>query len=82
MEVTCIMAVLATKTSAQEAATVRDSTKDVEDQAAMAEGEAQDRVSRVDAENAVVLASAHEDATSLFQKIALLEGEPTESHRA
>jgi hypothetical protein len=39
-------------------------------------------VSRVEAENAAVLASTHEDAEGLAQKIALLEGELAEAHQA
>jgi hypothetical protein len=45
------------------------------DRAALAEREAWEMVSRVEAENTAVLASAHEDAEGLVLKIALLEGE-------
>jgi hypothetical protein len=46
------------------------------------ERKAQKRVSRVGAENTVVLASTREDAEGLVQKIALLEGELEEACRA
>jgi ketosteroid isomerase-like protein len=49
--------------------------KDVEDWAALVEREALERVSRVKAENATVLASAHEDAKGFTCKITLLEDE-------
>jgi hypothetical protein len=65
-EATRVMTVLATYTSAQEADAAQDSialrVKDVEDQATPVERESWERVSRVEAENAVVLASTHEDA--------------------
>jgi hypothetical protein len=54
----------------------------VEDWATLAEREAQERVSRVETENAVVLASACEDAEGLVRKVALLEGELAEARRA
>jgi hypothetical protein len=47
----------------------------VKDRAALAERVARERVSRVKAENAAVLASAHRDVAGLIQKITLLEGE-------
>jgi hypothetical protein len=56
--------------------------KDVEDQASLAEREARDWVSRVEAESATTLASACREAEGFAQKIALLEGELMESHRA
>jgi hypothetical protein len=46
------------------------------------ERKAQKRVSRVEAENTVVLASTREDAEGLVQKIALLEGELEEACQA
>jgi uncharacterized lipoprotein NlpE involved in copper resistance len=39
-------------------------------------------VSRVEAENVMVLASTHKDAKCLVQKIALLKGELAEARRA
>jgi hypothetical protein len=61
--------VLVTETSAQEAAAACDSTairiKDVEEWAALAERKTQERVSRVEAENATVLASPRKDAEGL-----------------
>jgi predicted DNA-binding protein len=66
VEATCITMVHAAATAVQEATAVRESVdlrvKDVEDQAALAEREALERVSRVEAENAVALVSAREDA--------------------
>jgi hypothetical protein len=49
--------------------------KDAEDRAALAERKAQDRVPRVEMENATTLASANEDAKGHVWKITLLEGE-------
>jgi hypothetical protein len=78
--------VLAAETSAQGATTTWDSAivhiRGVEDWAALAEREAQERVSRVETENVVVLASAREDAEGLVRKVALLEGELAEARRA
>jgi hypothetical protein len=51
--------------------------EDAEDWATLAEREARERVSRVEEENAMALASAHEDAEGL----ALLEGELAEERR-
>jgi hypothetical protein len=86
MKAACIMAVLAAKTSIQEATVARDITtlrvKDTEDRASLMEREAQERVSTMEAENVVALASAHEDAKGLVRKIALLEGELAEVPRA
>jgi hypothetical protein len=56
--------------------------KDVEDRATLAERETQEKVSRVEAENVVALPLAHEDAEGLARKIALLEVELAEEHRA
>jgi hypothetical protein len=44
--------------------------KDVEDQADLAEIEARERVSRVEAENDVALDFAHKDSEGLVQNIA------------
>jgi hypothetical protein len=86
MEATRIVVVFAIETSAQKAAAAWDSTalhvKDAEDRAVLAEREAWERVSRVEVENAVALASAQEDAEGLVQKIAFLECEIAEEHRA
>jgi hypothetical protein len=61
--------VLTTKTSAQEATVAWDSiailVKDAEDRATLAEREARERVSRVEAENAVTLTSSHEEVEGL-----------------
>jgi hypothetical protein len=56
--------------------------KDVEDQATLAEREAQERVLRVEAESTMAVASAHEETDGPVWKIALLEGVPTEVRRA
>jgi hypothetical protein len=84
-EAACVTAVLAAETSAQEVVAVRDSVvllvNDVEDQATLAEREAQERVSRVEAESTVVLASAHEETEGLVRKIALLESELAEARQ-
>jgi hypothetical protein len=81
-----ITPVLATETSTQEVTAELDIVatlvKDVEDRTALAEREAQERVSRVAAESTAALASGHEDAEGLAQKIALLEGELAEVRRA
>jgi hypothetical protein len=64
-----ITTVLTTKTSAQEATVAWDSiailVKDAEDRATLAEREARERVSRVEAENAVTLTSSHEEVEGL-----------------
>jgi hypothetical protein len=82
VEATRIVVVLATETSAQEAATAWDSAalrvKDVKDQDTLVEREAWESVLRVEVENTVTLASAREDVEGLVQKIALLEGELAE----
>jgi hypothetical protein len=81
-----VAAVLAAETSTQEAAVARDITsfcvKDAEDQAILAEGEALERVSRVEAENTAALGSAHEEVKGLVQKIILLKGELAAERRA
>jgi hypothetical protein len=56
--------------------------KDAKDYTALAEMEAQERVSRVEMENTVMLASTHEDAKGLVWKIALFKGELAEARRA
>jgi hypothetical protein len=85
-EVTHAVAKLAVETYAQETIAVRDSTtlcvKDAENRTALADREALERVSRVEAENATALASSCEDAEGLAQKIALLEDELAVEHRA
>jgi hypothetical protein len=79
VEASCIVVVLGVETSAQEAAVARDSAtlrvKDAKNYAAQAEGVALEKVSGVEAQNAMALASAREDAKDFLQKIALLEGE-------
>jgi hypothetical protein len=81
-----VVAVLGAEASALEAAVAWDSTavrvKDVEDRAPLAEREARERVSRVEAENATMLASARKDVESLVRKIALLKGELVELRQA
>jgi hypothetical protein len=66
VEAAHVTLVLAIEASAQEAATVRDSAalhvKDAEDWAAVAERDDQERVSRVEAENTMALATAQKDA--------------------
>jgi hypothetical protein len=52
--------------------------KDVEDRAALAEREARERVSIMEVDNAMALASAREDVEVLVWKIALLQGELAE----
>jgi hypothetical protein len=73
------VAMLAAETSAQEAVAAWDNATfhvgDAEDQAALAEREALERVSIVEIENVVALASAYEDAEGLVRKISLLEDE-------
>jgi hypothetical protein len=85
VEATRITMVHAAATAVQEAAAVRESidlrVKDVEDQATLAEREALERVSRVEAENAVALVSAREDAEGFVRKISLLEGKLVEERR-
>jgi hypothetical protein len=56
--------------------------KDAKDQATLAEGEAQERVSGVEAESTAALASSREEAEGLVQKIALLKGELAETRQA
>jgi hypothetical protein len=77
---------LATETSAREAATARDSAtlsvKDAEDRATLAEREALERVSRAEAKNATTLASAREDAEGFARKSSLLEDEIAAEHQA
>jgi hypothetical protein len=59
------MVVLSTKASAQVATTIQDivalHVKDAEDRATLAEREARERVSRMEVENATVLASLREE---------------------
>jgi uncharacterized protein YaiL (DUF2058 family) len=67
------------KTFAREAALAWDSAtlrvKDLMDQATLVERVALKRVLRVEAENAVALASAREDAKGFVRKITILEDE-------
>jgi CYTH domain-containing protein len=69
VEATRIPAMLATEISAREATVAWDSAtlrvKDAEDRATLVEREALERMSREEAENAMVLASAHEDVEGL-----------------
>jgi hypothetical protein len=69
VEVAHVVVVLAAETSALEATTAWDSiallVKDVEDRTTLVVWEARERVSRVKAENAMALASTHEDAEGL-----------------
>jgi hypothetical protein len=85
-EATRIMTMLAAETSVQEATAAQDSAalrvKDAEDRAALVEKEALQRMSRVKAKNAVVLASAREDVEGLIRKIALFEGELVAEYQA
>jgi hypothetical protein len=81
-----VVTVLATETSTWEATAARESAvihvRDAEDWPTMAEGEAWERLLRVEEENTVALASAHKDVDGVVRKIAVLEGELTEVHRA
>jgi hypothetical protein len=78
MEVARAMAVCAAEAFAQEATATRGSTvaffKEVEDWAALIEREAQERVLRMEAESAAVLAFAHGKAEGFARSISLLEG--------
>jgi hypothetical protein len=56
--------------------------KDAEDRAALVECDAMERVSRAELENAMVLASACEDAKGLVRRVAILEDEHAAEHRA
>jgi hypothetical protein len=71
---------------ARETTTSRDSAalhaKDMEDRASLVESEALERVSRAEAENAAVLASTHEDAEGLAQKVTFLKDELVAERRA
>jgi hypothetical protein len=74
-----IAVVFAAESSTQEAVAARDNAalcvKDKEDRAALAERVVLENISRVEAENAKVLASIREDVEGYVQKITLLEGE-------
>jgi hypothetical protein len=69
MEAARAAAMLAGRSSAQEAGTTQDSAtlcvKDTEGRATLMEGEALERMSRAEAENSIVLASARADAEGL-----------------
>jgi hypothetical protein len=84
VEATSVAAMLAAETSAREAAMAQDSAalqvKDVEAWASLAEREALERVSRVEGNNVMVLASSREDAEGFVRKIPILEGELTAEH--
>jgi hypothetical protein len=75
-EVIRVMVVHAVETSAQEAATSRESAmtlvKDAKDQTTLEEREAWERVSRVEVESATALASPRDEAEGLVWKIAFL----------
>jgi hypothetical protein len=75
-----------TETSAQEAAATWDNAtlhvKDAEDPTALVEREALERVSRVEVENATMLASTRKDAEGLAWKVTLLEDNLATEHRA
>jgi hypothetical protein len=77
---------VAAEASTREAVVAQDSAtihvKDEEDQAALAEREALERVSRVQEKNATALAFAREEAEGFDQKIALPEDKITSEHRA
>jgi hypothetical protein len=70
----------------REAAAAWDSAtlhvKDVEDRAVLVEREALERVSRAEAEKAVVLDFAHEDAKGFACKVTLLEDKLAAEHQA
>jgi hypothetical protein len=78
----CAMAVLVAETSAQEATVTWDSTaalvKGAEDRAALTRNEVQERVSRVDEDSIMALASACNEIESIVRKVTLLEGELAE----
>jgi hypothetical protein len=85
-ETACFMVVLSVETSTHEVAVAWDNAalcvKDAEDWATLAEREALERVSRVEAANTMALASASEDAKGFVRKISLLEGELASEHQA
>jgi hypothetical protein len=78
MEAARVTVVLDANNFTQEGAAARDSAtilvKDAEDWATLAEREARERVSRVEAESATVLASAHEEALSCALPMSVLHG--------
>jgi hypothetical protein len=79
-------AVLATKASIREAIAAHDGAtlhiREMEDRVTVAEWEASERESRVEAEHSAALASAHADTEGLAQRITLLEGELVEECQA
>jgi hypothetical protein len=85
-EVARAMVMLTAETSSQEAIAARDSAtlrvKDAGDRAALVEREALQRVWRVEAENPMMLASGHDDAKGVAQKITLLEDELAAERRS
>jgi hypothetical protein len=86
VEVTRAVVMLTAETAVWEAVAAPDSAalrvKDAENRAALAEREALERVSRVEAESAAALASAHEDAEGFVWKMTLLEDELEAEHHA
>jgi hypothetical protein len=86
VEVTRAVVMLTAETAVWEAVAALDSAalrvKDAENRAALAEREALERVSRVEAESTAVLASAHEDAEGFVWKMTLLEDELEAEHHA
>jgi hypothetical protein len=56
--------------------------KEAEDRATMMEGKAQERLLRVEKKSTMARAYAREEIESLVRKVALLEGELAEVHRA
>jgi hypothetical protein len=85
-EVARAAVMLTAETSSREAIAARDSAalrvKDVGDRAALVEREALQREWRVEAENPMMLASGHDDAKGLAQKITLLEDELAAERRS
>jgi hypothetical protein len=83
-----VTAMLTAEISAQETVVARDSAalrvKDVQDWATLAEGEALERVSRAEAENAMMLASVCEETEGPWAvwEITLLEDELAAERRA
>jgi hypothetical protein len=55
--------------------------RDAKDRAILAKRKAWERVSRVEAESAATLASAHGEAEGFAQRIALLKGELAETRQ-
>jgi hypothetical protein len=85
VEASHVAAMLATETSAWEAAMAWDSTnlriKGAKDWAALAERDAQERVSLAEVENSIALSSARADTEDLLRKLILLEDKLAEECR-